>query len=93
MCNGLFGAMLPAAGLTIRCSCRDCMATAPGLFTPTHWEQHCGKAMQRKWRVSIRVAPGGAPEVPAEGGWGKGGGMPVGKWLDLKVRSSKEFVY
>ena len=85
ICNGVPGVLLPAQSLGVRCSCKACTTKQPDvnkrpIFAPNEFEKHCGKAAQKKWRASIRVAPGGAAEV----GSNLSGGMPMGKWLDLK---------
>ncbi|KAK9827616.1 hypothetical protein WJX81_006673 [Elliptochloris bilobata] len=71
------------------CDCAECARKARGdrELTCTQFEVHSGAGAAKKWKSSMRVRPGGAPEVPAGGP-----GMPVGKWLELRgldVRGSR----
>lgn len=77
ICSGTEG-VFELAAVRVRCGCRAC--SAPGAdpyFTPTQWEQHSGAGAAKKWKVSIRVVPGGVPDVPEEAN-----AMMLGRWLE-----------
>ena len=65
-CNGLHGVYL-LGRQRIVCSCPDCMAKpeAKREHSCTQFEMHCGAGAAKKWKASLRVEPGGVPEVPA----------------------------
>jgi hypothetical protein len=67
-CNGLHGVFL-LGRQRIVCSCSDCLAKpAPQReHSCTQFEVHCGAGAAKKWKASLRVQPGGVPEVPAGG--------------------------
>ena len=64
--------LLPS--LLVRCGCADCRGKPCGqcLISCTEFEAHGGRGASKKWKQSIRVRPGGVPEVPL-------GGEPI-KW-------------
>jgi hypothetical protein len=64
-CNGLHGVYL-LGRQRIVCSCPDCMAKpeAKREHSCTQFEMHCGAGAAKKWKASLRVEPGGVPEVP-----------------------------
>ena len=64
-CNGLHGVYL-LGRQRIVCSCPDCMAKpeAKRDHSCTQFEMHCGAGAAKKWKASLRVEPGGVPEVP-----------------------------
>ncbi|KXZ47438.1 hypothetical protein GPECTOR_35g876 [Gonium pectorale] len=78
-CNDVTGTFI-LDGIKVLCRCKDCGELPAGQreFHPTHWEQHCGAGTAKKWKASIKVEPGGAPEVPAYGN-----AMQIGKWFDM----------
>lgn len=63
--NGTEGIFLMSSQRII-CDCRDCRlrALTDRIFTPTQFEHHCGARNMKKWRKTIRILPGGAPDVP-----------------------------
>ena len=65
-CNGLHGVYL-LGRQRIVCSCPDCAAKpeAKREHSCTQFEMHCGAGAAKKWKASLRVEPGGVPEVPA----------------------------
>ena len=65
-CNGLHGVYL-LGRQRIVCSCPDCLAKpeAKREHSCTQFEMHCGAGAAKKWKASLRVEPGGVPEVPA----------------------------
>ena len=65
-CNGLHGVYL-LGRQRIVCSCPDCTAKpeAKREHSCTQFEMHCGAGAAKKWKASLRVEPGGVPEVPA----------------------------
>lgn len=67
-CNGLHGVFL-LGRQRIVCSCGDCAAKPPPQreHSCTQFEMHCGAGAAKKWKASLRVQPGGVPEVPAGG--------------------------
>lgn len=83
VCNGINGVMV-MSGLKVRCGCQACVKASPSeagraCFHPTHWEQHCGAGSAKKWKASIKIAPGGVPELPHNAP-----AMVIGKWFDAK---------
>jgi hypothetical protein len=77
ICSGTEG-VFELAAVRVRCGCRACLAPgADPYFTPTQWEQHSGAGAAKKWKVSIRVVPGGVPDVPEEAN-----AMMLGRWLE-----------
>jgi len=51
----------------VLCACAECAARPPGgrELTCTQFEAHAGAGAAKKWKSSMRIRPGGAPEVPA----------------------------
>jgi len=51
----------------VLCDCAECAARPPGgrELTCTQFEAHAGAGAAKKWKSSMRIRPGGAPEVPA----------------------------
>ncbi len=78
-CNEVAGLFI-MDGIKVICRCKECVARPKGQreFHPTHWEQHCGAGTAKKWKASIKIEPGGAPEVP-QGSYP----MQIGKWFDM----------
>ncbi|GFR43632.1 hypothetical protein Agub_g4731, partial [Astrephomene gubernaculifera] len=78
-CNDVAGTFI-MDGIKVLCHCKDCVDAPRSAreFHPTHWEQHCGAGTAKKWKASIKIEPGGAPEVPAGGN-----PMQIGKWFDM----------
>lgn len=68
-CNGLHGVYL-LGRQRIMCACPDCAAKpeAKREHSCTQFEMHCGAGAAKKWKASLRVEPGGVPEVPAGAG-------------------------
>ena len=64
-CNGLHGVYLLGRQRII-CSCPACAAKpeAKREHSCTQFEMHCGAGAAKKWKASLRVEPGGVPEVP-----------------------------
>ena len=64
-CNGLHGVYL-LGRQRIVCSCPACAAKpeAKREHSCTQFEMHCGAGAAKKWKASLRVEPGGVPEVP-----------------------------
>lgn len=65
-CNGLRGIFL-LGRQRIVCLCADC-ADKPEqgrIFSCTQFEMHCGAGAAKKWKASLRIEPGGVPEVKA----------------------------
>jgi hypothetical protein len=67
----------------VECYCAPCCArVAAGhdrpLFSFTRFERHAG-SRAKKWRASLRVEPGSAPECPAGGP-----SISLGQWLDAR---------
>lgn len=65
-CNGTHG-LLMLRRQRVKCSCEECAARpeAKREFSCTQFEQHCGAGSAKKWKASLRIVPGGVPEVPA----------------------------
>ncbi|KAF8060099.1 trx [Scenedesmus sp. PABB004] len=81
ICNGSRGTYFVDRG-AVQCRCRHCAAaTARGttrpLMSPTEYERHTGMTTAKKWRVSVRVAHEGQPEVP------------LGRWLEAQGLTHK----
>ncbi|KAG2493471.1 hypothetical protein HYH03_008288 [Edaphochlamys debaryana] len=78
-CNDVMGTFI-MDGIKVVCHCKDCADTPRSQreFHPTHWEQHCGAGTAKKWKASIKIEPGGAPEVPLGAN-----PMQIGKWFDM----------
>lgn len=78
-CNEVAGLFI-MDGIKVICRCKVCVDQPKGQreFHPTHWEQHCGAGTAKKWKASIKIEPGGAPEVPL-GSYP----MQIGKWFDM----------
>ena len=68
-CNGLHGVYL-LGRQRIVCACPDCAAKpeAKREHSCTQFEMHCGAGAAKKWKASLRVEPGGVPEVSAGAG-------------------------
>lgn len=49
----------------IVCLCSDCgdKPEASRMFSCTQFEMHCGAGAAKKWKASLRIEPGGVPEV------------------------------
>ncbi|KAG1679268.1 hypothetical protein FOA52_009298 [Chlamydomonas sp. UWO 241] len=80
MCNNRPGVMqIPST--RVSCGCGECRAQGDRSktdFIPTQWEAHCGQAAAKKWKMSIKVTPGGAPDVPSFAP-----AISIGKWLEI----------
>lgn len=65
-CNGTRGVYL-LGRQRIVCLCADCEAKpeAQREHSCTQFEMHCGAGAAKKWKASLRVEPGGVPEVKA----------------------------
>ena len=52
--------------MRIVCGCADCLEQGNKKeFSCTQFEQHAGSGAAKKWKASLRICPGGVPEVPA----------------------------
>ncbi|GIL70622.1 hypothetical protein Vretimale_3738 [Volvox reticuliferus] len=78
-CNDVAGTFI-MDGIKVLCHCKECreLPKSQREFHPTHWEQHCGAGTAKKWKASVKIEPGGAPEVPPGGN-----PMQIGKWFDM----------
>jgi len=80
VCSGVEGTFsLPT--LRVQCHCEACSrrpSAADAQYSATQWEQHCGAGSAKKWKASIRIVPGGVPEIPASGH-----DLPIGRWLEM----------
>ena len=65
-CNAIHGILL-LRRQRVLCQCKECAARPEGSqeFSCTQFEQHCGAGSAKKWKASLRIVPGGVPEVPA----------------------------
>lgn len=75
-CNGLHGTFLLGRQRII-CQCSDCMSKPEQarIFSCTQFEMHCGAGAAKKWKASLRIEPGGVPEV-------KPGGQPSQRTIE-----------
>ena len=64
-CNATSGILL-LQRQRVLCSCKECASRPGGMqeFSCTQFEQHCGAGSAKKWKASLRIPPGGVPEVP-----------------------------
>lgn len=79
-CNGVPG-LFYFGQQKVQCECEECLAKPESnrVFTATHFEQHCGAGTAKKWKASVRIRPGGIPEVaPSDPP------MPLGRWFIIK---------
>lgn len=72
-CNDVPGTFV-VDGVKVICACGPCSAlpsegegSEQRQFHPTHWEAHCGAGTAKKWKASVKIDPGGLPEVPLGG--------------------------
>uniref|UniRef100_A0A7S3R019 PHD-type domain-containing protein n=1 Tax=Dunaliella tertiolecta TaxID=3047 RepID=A0A7S3R019_DUNTE len=79
-CSGILGTFM-LQGIKVICNCRACASQPPQSreFHPTHWESHCGAGAAKKWKASIKIEPGGIPELPTYMS-----NMPIGRYFDMK---------
>ena len=79
-CNGIAGTFLFGEQRVI-CACNECSEKPESerIFTATHFEQHCGAGSAKKWKASVRIRPGGVPEVSLSDP-----PLPLGRWFVMK---------
>ena len=67
----------------VRCGCEQCALLPPEEreHTMGQWEVHTGAGAAKKWKTSIRVVAGGAPDVCPGGCGGAWGRVRVGVWV------------
>lgn len=65
-CNDIHGTLLLRRGRVL-CRCEECSKRPEGVreFSCTQFEQHSGSGSAKKWKASLRIVPGGVPEIPA----------------------------
>lgn len=65
ICSGMRGLFMLAAQRVI-CRCSECKKKPESErdMSCTQFEAHCGAGAAKKWKASLRIEPGGVPEVP-----------------------------
>ncbi|KAK9862670.1 hypothetical protein WJX84_009528, partial [Apatococcus fuscideae] len=80
LCGTTHGLFMPVKR-RVQCECEHCLQKPESQreFSPTQFEAHCGAGAAKKWKASLRIIPGGAPDVSSSGN-----PVQIGRWLVSK---------